>query len=300
MKWTTDIFTAKSNKIHNKFYSYDKVNYINAKTKVIITCPAHGDFLQLPYKHISGNSCMECFRDSKSLNDKSNKFHTNIFNKVHNNFYSYNKFTYTQAKNKIIITCPIHGDFEQGYASHKRGQGCAKCCYDRNRLTQKETIDNFIAIHNNFYNYDKVRYSRSDEKITITCLVHGDFKQTPTTHLRGHGCQKCWQDKRDNYNNRVKYIGRPTTLYYIKVENLYKIGLTMKSVQERFKSELKTINIETIKTWHFNNGEDAFDKEQEIIKMNKMFKYTGPRILASGNTELFTEDVLKLEVNNGK
>ena len=30
-----DIFV---NKIHNKFYSYHKVNYINARTKITITC----------------------------------------------------------------------------------------------------------------------------------------------------------------------------------------------------------------------------------------------------------------------
>lgn len=37
-------FINRSKEIHNNFYNYDKVDYINARTKVIITCPEHGDF----------------------------------------------------------------------------------------------------------------------------------------------------------------------------------------------------------------------------------------------------------------
>ena len=39
-------------------------------------------------------------------------------NQTHNNKYNYSKTIYTKAKNKIIITCPIHGDFEQIASEH--------------------------------------------------------------------------------------------------------------------------------------------------------------------------------------
>lgn len=59
-KYTKRQFTDKSNEIHNNKYSYDKVNYINSKTKVTITCKEHGDFLLTPKKHIQGIGCNSC------------------------------------------------------------------------------------------------------------------------------------------------------------------------------------------------------------------------------------------------
>ncbi len=42
-------------------YNYSKTNYINAKTKVIITCPEHGDFLQNPDNHLRKHyGCPKC------------------------------------------------------------------------------------------------------------------------------------------------------------------------------------------------------------------------------------------------
>ncbi|MCF8298119.1 MAG: hypothetical protein K9J13_11280 [Saprospiraceae bacterium] len=49
---TKDKFVKSSRKIHGKTYNYDKVIYINSYTKVIITCPKHGDFKQKPCDHI--------------------------------------------------------------------------------------------------------------------------------------------------------------------------------------------------------------------------------------------------------
>ena len=62
---TKEDFIKKSNKAHNNFYDYSKVEYINCTTKVIITCPKHGDFRQRPQDHInSKNGCPLC-KESK-------------------------------------------------------------------------------------------------------------------------------------------------------------------------------------------------------------------------------------------
>ena len=50
--------------------------------------------------------------------------------------------------------------------------------------------------HNNKYDYSKTKYKSSSCKIIITCPEHGDFEQTPNSHLSGHGCGKCSK----NYN----------------------------------------------------------------------------------------------------
>lgn len=54
------LFKFKANKKHNNFYDYDKINYINGKTKTTITCKIHGDFDQLPESHLSGHGCKKC------------------------------------------------------------------------------------------------------------------------------------------------------------------------------------------------------------------------------------------------
>lgn len=46
---------------------------------------------------------------------------------VHGDKYDYSKVVYVNNKIKIIITCPIHGDFEQKPYIHLQGSGCPKC-----------------------------------------------------------------------------------------------------------------------------------------------------------------------------
>jgi very-short-patch-repair endonuclease len=59
---TIDDFILRSNDIHNNRYSYDKVEYINSYSNVIITCNEHGDFSQQPSSHLKGNGCHQCGR----------------------------------------------------------------------------------------------------------------------------------------------------------------------------------------------------------------------------------------------
>lgn len=53
-------FIQRCMKIHGNKYSYDKTRYIDMKSPVVITCPRHGDFVQLPDNHIRGHGCPHC------------------------------------------------------------------------------------------------------------------------------------------------------------------------------------------------------------------------------------------------
>lgn len=46
-------------------------------------------------------------------------------------------------------------------------------------------------IHNNYYNYSKTTFVRSNIKIEIICPKHRSFMQSPSEHLKGKGCKKC-------------------------------------------------------------------------------------------------------------
>lgn len=58
---TQNQFIERSIAIHGG-YDYSGVEYINALTKVCITCPEHGDFWQTPAAHLSGQGCPKCNR----------------------------------------------------------------------------------------------------------------------------------------------------------------------------------------------------------------------------------------------
>ena len=75
---------------------------------------------------------------------------------------------------------------------------------------------------------------------------------------------------------------------------MYKIGITNRTVDERFNlTELS--KIEVVKQKLYEKGSDAVRLEQKLLKQYKEYQYIGPNVLKSGNTELFTEDVLSLE-----
>lgn len=125
---TKEIFIDKARKTHKDIYDYSKVEYKNSQTKVIIICKIHGEFEQQPNNHIQGQGCTRCGDKRVSEGKKSN---TETFlkkaSKIHGNVYLYNKVNYKGNRNRITITCPIHGDFEQMPVVHLRGSGCTIC-----------------------------------------------------------------------------------------------------------------------------------------------------------------------------
>ena len=74
--------------------------------------------------------------------------------------------------------------------AHLRGHRCPKC-YG----TPKKTLAVFIRqakeVHGDKYDYSKVVYNSTDEKVCIICPEHGEFWQTPYSHLKGSGCPIC-------------------------------------------------------------------------------------------------------------
>ena len=46
-KRTTEEFIELARQVHGDKYDYSKTVYVNKRSKVIITCPIHGDFEQI-------------------------------------------------------------------------------------------------------------------------------------------------------------------------------------------------------------------------------------------------------------
>jgi len=57
---TTEQWVEKAKKAHGDKYDYSKVEYTNTKSKVVITCPLHGEFAQAAEAHLKGCGCSLC------------------------------------------------------------------------------------------------------------------------------------------------------------------------------------------------------------------------------------------------
>lgn len=62
---TTEEFVAKATKVHSGKFSYDKAVYETKKSKVVVTCPIHGDYVVTAVVHLLGFDCKKCAQAAK-------------------------------------------------------------------------------------------------------------------------------------------------------------------------------------------------------------------------------------------
>lgn len=193
---TTEIFVEESIKVHGNKYDYKKTRYKNNRDNVIITCKIHGDFNKIPFTHLQGQGCPKCgINQRANLRRLTNNQFKNKAIAIHGDKYDYKNTRYLNANTKVKIKCPIHGYFTQTPSTHLKGAGCLICGHKKTSDSVKNSCDYFIElsnkIHNNKFDYSKVVYVNNDTKVIITCPKHGDFEQTPRSHISKKGCWKC-------------------------------------------------------------------------------------------------------------
>lgn len=128
-----------------------------------------------------------------------NQLTTEIFveraSKIHCDKYDYSKVNYVNGHTKVCIICPIHGEFWQIPSAHLGGQGCHKCADKKKGLHNISNTISFVEkakkVHGEKFDYSKVEYKNAYTKVCIVCPKHGDFWQTPASHLSGRGCNLC-------------------------------------------------------------------------------------------------------------
>ena len=99
LRKTPEEYLQQFQETHGDRYDYSKVEYVERSQKIIIICPEHGEFLQLPRSHLIGRGCPKC---------KQRVRQTNVieqFKKVHGDRYDYSKVEYVGAHQQVIIIC---------------------------------------------------------------------------------------------------------------------------------------------------------------------------------------------------
>lgn len=301
-KLTQEDFVSRAATKHNNKYDYSEAVYINSHTKVVIVCPSHGKFEQLPYSHLKGEGCAACSgKQRTSQEDFIRRAKQAIGDQ-----YDFSRAVYKNLSTPVVVSCPIHGDFTKPpKLILQQNRGCPACGQERYKekvknttLTTQQFIDRAAVVHESKYSYDHVVYINSGTKVQIRCNIHGNFLQTPTNHLSGQGCPKCGDIRSGGCGGYTDQLfdadpdkkEHPAILYLMEVsrdkERFVKVGITTKTIKERFdRVEYKGMTFTPICIKYMSLYE-AFCVERKIIESLKGSRFFS-NTKFSGYTECF-------------
>lgn len=197
---TTDKFIEMARKKWGDKYDYSLVEYQNSNTPIKIIFEGVV-FEQLPLSHLrhraERNMNQEYFI-KKSMDRWGDK-------------YDYSLVKYVHCKSKVKIIYKKTGEiFEQTPDLH------LNCAPENIRLSVRKTTEQFVKeaneVHDNKYSYEKTEYVKNQIKVIITCPVHGDFNQSPLSHIQGNGCPYCSESRGER--SISNYLDKLDISYY--------------------------------------------------------------------------------------
>jgi len=199
---------------------------------------------------------------------------------------------YIKNTHKIKHKCVCGNTWDVTPKMVKKGHQCG-CKVTKPRDTQEKYLN---KLKNKNIKVEPIEDYISDKvKIKHRCICGNIWDVKPNAVKNGALCG-CTKLKHDF----LFYKNKKTILYYIKVNNLYKIGITLyrnKGIEysifnRRFGSDVNNAEIKIIDYKIYDDGSKAFETEQKILSKYKNKQYQGIDILRGGNTELFTENIL--------
>jgi hypothetical protein len=256
LKRTISDFVEEALSIHNNKYDYSLVTSAKTTDKIDIICQSHGVFSQTVAHHLVSRGCPECSFDEQRLSQED--FITKS-SEIHENKYDYSEVVLTKGfKQKVNITCPIHGVFSQDAGTHMSGKGCRKCGSEKGlkarypEYTTEFFIERSKEVHGDKYSYSLSEYINTETKIKIICQEHGPFDQRPLCHIKGKGCAKCRNDN-TTYNFIQKYRDNPELgsrdgiIYILEIfnekEKFLKLGISSDSYGrfKKYRADFKKV-----------------------------------------------------------
>lgn len=286
-----ELFISKVKEIHGDKYDFSKSIYIGAFKKLTVTCHKHGDFLITPDSLKRGVGCSKCGDESGA---EKRMIGTDLFlvkaRKVHGARYDYSKVVYKNRSTKVIIGCYKHGCFEQTPSSHLAGANCHKCTNLEKATARSNSLDQLQQRNPNL----KVIKRIGGRFVLMSCEKHGEFqKKIAKIHK---GCAMCAIESDagwslTSFNKRASRHENKANLYIIQCKNFnekfYKVGITLKSITERFARGRIPYEYKVLKLVS-ENAEYIWKLEKQIHALLSAHKYT-PTIQFNGYTECFSQ-----------
>lgn len=310
---TTEDFIEKSKNFHGDVFTYEKTNYVDFRTPMIITCKKCGDFKHTSKLHFKRNKgCPRCNRKIAASKHGKNSFTKEQFiekaKKVHKDKFDYSKVEYINSYTRITIICPVHGESEIEPRHHYKGSGCYRCGRDSFSKKQKKykdidhLLDDLKKVHKDRFDYSEIVFPQDGlgtaDLIPIVCREHGLFYQPVRVHSEGSGCNKCrfFGYTKEAYMDYCKKYNKSfSTLYllrfYNEEEEFYKIGITAQTITERYRKEKDKGSYKYEVVFSFNySPNETWDREQFIKTKFIPYNYK-PKNWFPGITECFTTEL---------
>ena len=279
---------------------------IGQHTELSIICKTHGEFKTTANKMLNNSKdpCPSCNSEltNKNRNADIEGFIAKALLKYGDKF-GYDKVSFNILADDVEILCNTHNEYFKINANNflYSAKVCCPLCIKEGRdLTKLNKTPDFIneceKIHKGKYDLSKVEYKGWVQPIEVICQEHGVWFPSAGNFQRGSGCPFCM--KTEN-----RYTSNPTKLYYIKYKGVYKLGITTRDIYSRYKSKdipaSDIHNLEILYEQLFDGGHIPYKIEQKIRSIYNKYVYQGENIFkVTGNTEIFTEDVLGLDVYN--
>ena len=284
-KLTTEEWVEMARKVHNDTYSYEHSVYNGANKHITVTCRIHGDFSLKANNHLLGNGCNACRKEGIKheitllpQRKKSTKKLTNdeVIERIRNLYgdkYNTQYVNYKTIGKKIRLLCTQtddcgnqHGEFEITPGHLFYGEGCPKCAKNY-QPSSDEFIEMCKKVHGDLYDYSKTEYKRTHDNVVIICKKHGEFKQSPSNHLKGQGCPKCSQSllEKECYNKlkdknikiieqkRFEWLGKKYLDFYLPE---YNVGIECQGIQH-------------FQPTSFSNVVDIEEEYKEVLRRDK-------------------------------
>lgn len=143
--------------------------------------------------HLQGRGCRECglLKTASSRKLTTNEFILRSMN-VHGDVYTYEKTAYIFSREKVTVTCKLHGDFCIQAAAHLSGKGCTKCgIISRNKERTKSIGEAREEFSKRGYELISTEYVNSRTNLIYLCDKHGEQTMSLSNLKSGYGCPLC-------------------------------------------------------------------------------------------------------------
>lgn len=281
-KLTTEEFIEKARSVHGDKYDYFKVKYVDAFTKVCITCPVHGDFLQAPHHHFAGRGCPKCgnIRTGQSCKLSHEEqvaaiTEANPFVEVLGEI--------TGSLKKVLCRCKTcNREWEVRPDSLKRGSLCPECKKQKFKLPHEKQIEAIWKKNPNIEILGDI--TGNHKKVLCLCKVCGyKWEATPANLKSGYGCPKCADHGFLTHDRGNLYI----MVDDLEIPTMMKIGVSVDTEKRRdnvLRSAKKAgagiTDLYVIKTWcgpteNMHSLEQAMHQALSQYKINFPMKFDG-------------------------
>ena len=208
--------------------------------------------------------------------------------------YDYSQTKYRNKRSDVTIICPVHGEFTQKGQEHLEGHGCRRCGDEKRGEVQQFSVEVWKERLNNF---PKISFKEEPTtlgyyaKALFKCEDHGDFEASLGNLLKTkHICQKCGYFSHQRQSVRSHLQSKKAYVYYVYFPDLKKFKLGVASSLTKRINYFGTPAVVILKK-RFTYLK-AVSIEHELMNALEQFRYKGStKLLPSGNTELFDEDV---------